>query len=377
MNVNNIVIICLAFLLLLPAWAENDAKNRQKVNMAIAGGLKWLADSQVQEGNTKGSWDSEKFRVATASFAGLAFLANAHKPGKGEYGKVLDQTMDYVMKQMAPDGYLGSQDQQMYVHAVATLFALSYLGRSDDADKEKKLAAWCQKSIGLIIKAQKVAMKRQLALGGWRYSPDTSESDTSVTCWMLLVLHTAKQAGFTIDQGIFDEGLKYINNAWMIRKVDIYDDKGQATGRKKEIKGFVYRKGVSLEPEAAATGIAVFVKSILEKKRDSKVNESLAYLKNYPPVWGAEHYNGYFFFASFYITQGMFQIGGDEWIDYRNKMNKALLENQKGNGRWPLPDNNKGQSSKAGLAYPTAMAILILSLEKQLLPMYQRQKELF
>jgi hypothetical protein len=35
------------------------------------------------------------------------------------------------------------------------------------------------------------------------------------------------------------------------------------------------------------------------------------------------------------------------------------------------------QSELAGPAYPTAMAVLILSLEKQYLPMYQRQKQLF
>ena len=46
-------------------------------------------------------------------------------------------------------------------------------------------------------------------------------------------------------------------------------------------------------------------------------------------------------------------------------------------GHWPFPPDNQPQSHPAGRAYTTALGILILSLDKQYLPMYLRQKQLF
>jgi hypothetical protein len=41
------------------------------------------------------------------------------------------------------------------------------------------------------------------------------------------------------------------------------------------------------------------------------------------------------------------------------------------------PPGNAPQTRLAGAAYPTALAILVLSLDRQYLPVYQRQRPLF
>ena len=355
--------IIISAVLALPAThARDEAPTPKQVRSAAAAGLKWLADQQIKEGADAGSWGNPRYQTATAGFAGLAFLANGHLPGKGEYGALLDRAMQYMKPTMTPDGYLGAQSNSMYVHAICTLFGLSYLGLSENPDKEKELAEWCLKSVRLIIEAQKVR-KRSLEQGGWRYTPFTRESDLSVTSWQLLTLHAARQCGFEIEQEVFDAAMKYINRAYL------ETEEGKA--------GFLYRVGTSNAPEPAVTGVAVFMKSLFERESDDKITMALKYLEDFPPNWGGKQYNGFFFFGSFYMAQGMFQIGGKSWQDYAPKIQKVLIDHQEGDGHWGFPPDNKPQSHPAGHAYTTALAVLILSLDKQYLPMYQRQKQLF
>ena len=355
-------LLSFSLIFITPALSQTEAPAPKQIQNAIEAGLEWLHKEQTKEGADAGSFGNPRYRTATASFAGLAFLANGHTPGEGDYGIATDMAMQFVKSTMTPDGYLGTQDNSMYVHAICTLFGLSYLGRSSDPEKEKELAEWCRKAIKLILEAQKIR-KARAETGGWRYSPYARESDLSVTSWQLLSLHAAKQCGYNIDDDVFDSALKFINNSFM------ETDEGEG--------GFLYRLGTSKEPEPAATGVAVFMKGLFDKELDDKVKRSLKYLTRYPPSWGGRQYNGFFFFGSFYMSQGMFQVGGETWNSYRPKMQRVLVDNQEGDGRWGFPPDNKPQSYPAGEAYCTAMAVLILSLDKQYLPMYQRQRSLF
>lgn len=341
---------------------DDGALDQKQIQTAIDAGLGWLAAQQIKEGSEAGTWECTRYRTATASLASLAFLANGHLPGKGEYGPVIDRAMRYVQASMTPDGYLGGRDGSMYVHAIATLFGLSYLGMCEDSEREMELAEWCRKSIDLIVRAQKVR-KPRWDQGGWRYTPDAKVSDLSVTSWQLLVLHAARQCGYEIDDAVFDDALRYVNRTFLEA------EDGQA--------GFRYTIETTKSPEPAVTGVAVFVKSLLERQPDEKIAKALKYLKGFPPSWGGPQYKGYFFFGTFYMVQGMFQIGGDTWAEFAPKIYRVLIEHQQGDGHWDFPPDNKPQSHPAGLAYTTATSVLILSLEKQYLPMYLRQKQLF
>jgi len=341
---------------------QDKPPERERIASAIEGGLHWLADQQIKEGPSAGSWPCPHYETATTSFAGLAFLANGHVPGKGEYGQVVTRAMRYVQASMTPDGYVGTRGDSMYVHAICTLFGLSYLGMSENPEEEKELAAWCRRSIDLIVEAQKVR-KRPSEQGGWRYSPYSDDSDLSVTSWQLLVLHAARQCGYEIDDGVFQAAMKYVNSGF----VEV--EGGEA--------GFVYRPGISKDPEPGVSGAALLLKSILEAEQDEKADKALALLRRYPPSWGGRQYKGYFFFDTFYMAQGMFQTSDEDWAAFAPANQRVLIEHQEGDGHWGFPQDNKLQGRLAGEAYSTALAVLILSLEKQYLPMYQRQRKLF
>jgi hypothetical protein len=365
---------------LLMAWvATVHAEGRperppseKRVSSAIEGGLKWLAEQQVTEGSNAGCWraDSSNYRVAVTSLAGLAFLANGHTPNKqGPYAERVRLALDFVMDSMDDRGYLGGGDPSgMYIHALGSLFGLSCLGMYDDPEREVELVRWCRAALKVILEAQKV-QRPPVAAGGWRYTPQSPESDVSVTSWQLVVLHTARQCGYRIDQGAFDAGLKYIRSAFM--RTDESEETSLPRG------GFVYRPGISTRPEPSDTGVALFIKSLLQKRRDEQTTMALRYLEDFDPSWGGPLYGGYFYFSLFYIAQGMFQLGGDTWAEFFPRMQRVLLKHQAGDGHWPFPPDNAHPTLLAGEAYSTAMAVLVLSLEKQFLPMYQRQRRLF
>jgi len=351
---------------------------------AIKAGLAWLAEHQIKEGPDTGAWQTSRpqYQPAMAGFAGLAFLANGYQPGQGEYGQVIDRAMEFVMGSMDAEGYLGQGDPSgMYIHAICTLFGLSYLGASPDPEREGELAKWCRRSLKVIIDAQAIP-RPATAQGGWRYTPYTTESDLSVTSWQMLVLHAARQCGYRTDPSVTDAALAYINRAYteVEPKHSATNDgvsKEAGLQQKEPAAGFVYRPGVSVKPEPSATGVAVFIKSLFEKEADDKVRQSLAFLRQFPPSWGGRQYGGYYYFALFYISQGMFQVGGETWGDYRDSVTEILIDQQNGDGSWPFPPDNRPQSRLTGDCYPTSLAVLVLSLEKQYLPMYQRQKSFF
>jgi hypothetical protein len=333
-----------------------------RLKAAAEGGKTWLLRQQIREGPDAGGFPGGKYSTAVTSLAGLALLAYGHLPGEGEHGRAIDAAMNYVQAGMTPDGYVGGRGDSMYVHAMATLLGLSYVGMSREPEKDAELAEWCRQAVDLIVEAQAVR-KPPADQGGWRYSPYTAESDVSVTSWQLLALHAARQCEYPIDDRVFDRGLRYVNSAWR------ETDEGDA--------GFLYRPGVSQQIKPGVTGAAVGVKALLEPRRDPRLKRSVEYLDQFTPTWGGERYQGYFFFVTFYMAQAYFQLGPHEWERFKTPVQQLLLEHQAGDGHWPFPPDNYPQSRPAGTVYTTSLALLILALDNQYLPMYQRQAELF
>lgn len=334
---------------------------RKVIQASIDAGLRWLAEHQIREGPRAGAWDTPQYPTAFASFAGLAFLANGHLPGRGEYGAVVDRAMRYVQGSMAPDGYLGEQGDSMYVHAICTLFGLSYLGMTGDDRRDAELAEWCRRSLKVVVAAQAMR-KPEGERGGWRYSPQSAESDLSVTSWQIMVLHAARQCGFEVEDRVLDDAMRYVAGAYAA-----VDDVG----------GFVYRTPITREPEPGVTGAAVLVKSVIEREPDEKRLKAERYLARFTPAWGGAQYKGYFYFVSFYTAQGAFQAGDNAWLAYAAPLERLLLDHQRGDGSWEYPPDNRVQSAQGGYVYSTAMAVLLLSLDRQYLPMYQRQAALY
>ena len=81
-----------------------------------------------------------------------------------------------------------------------------------------------------------------------------------------------------------------------------------------------------------------------------------------------KHDDPHFFYANYYTAQAMFQLGNNYWNIHRPHLHKLLLDNQQPNGGWLTNDS-------LGVSYSTALALLALTVEYRLLPIYQRNEE--
>src|ERR1043166_7459823 len=96
------VSLLLALLAYAPAraQAEGDWETTPQSQAALRKGLEWLARNQGPRGN----WDSNE--LGLVSLGALAFLADGHTPGRGEYGEVVQRALDYVLRNAKPSGLL-------------------------------------------------------------------------------------------------------------------------------------------------------------------------------------------------------------------------------------------------------------------------------
>lgn len=81
----------------------------------------------------------------------------------------------------------------------------------------------------------------------------------------------------------------------------------------------------------------------------------------------------HFWYAMYYASQAMFQLGDAHWKPFRKRMETYLLSLQ--HPRQGSFRVSHGNEQRAGPAYSTAMACLSLSVAYQLLPIYQRGED--
>ena len=108
-----------------PRSATNNAlpdEMTPELNAAVDEGLAWLATRQQPDGSFLGGRFGKN--VAIASVAALAFMADGHLPGRGEYGEVVERALDFVLSASAENGLIAAEAAHgpMYGHGFATLF---------------------------------------------------------------------------------------------------------------------------------------------------------------------------------------------------------------------------------------------------------------
>jgi hypothetical protein len=77
----------------------------------------------------------------------------------------------------------------------------------------------------------------------------------------------------------------------------------------------------------------------------------------------------FYFYAVYYCSQALNQLGGKYWTEVYPKLRDTLLKQQDPKGNWP---GGGGQEAEAGDAYRTSMAVLALCVPYRYLPLYQK-----
>ena len=320
---------------------------------AVNRGLAYLASRQQPDGH----WSSGGYRgdVAITGLCLMAFLASGHQPGRGKYGLVLNEAVDFLANSVRMDGQYGSPGlvsskpgeggPPMYGHGFATLALAEVYGMTHRKDLKPKI----ESAIKLIEDTQNKNPGNQWTDGGWRYQPRQGEADISVTVVQVLALRGARNAGLKVNQSTIDRAIEYM------KRCNGYDG------------GFTYqvRSGGS---GVARTGAGVLSLMMAGLRESEECQKGLRYLKDRPLSANNDWAHlQHFYYGIYYVTQAMYQAGGDYWKAWYPPIRDRLVRNQGSDGEWAA-----NGYSEAGPEYATAMSVLVLQVPAGLLPIYQK-----
>ena len=188
-------------------------------------------------------------------------------------------------------------------------------------------------AIGLAASSQK-----NNRWGGWRYSPDAKDADTSVTGAMLMGLLAARNAGLKVPDDTLEAALDYMR---------------RSTGKDGSVaySGGFGGMGESMNRSAIATLVA----AVSKKKETDEYKATLEHIRS-----RLEHQEGsYKEYFRYYMAQALFQGDVDAWGKWNAATIRALAEAQ-------------GQDGSYGDAYQNGMSLLALALNYRFLPIYER-----
>jgi len=307
---------------------------------AIDRGLAWLTKRQVLSGRNEGAFGHGGYQggVAVASLAGLAFMMSGNPPGQGTFGKHIDRCIAYLTSCVQDSGYIsvpGSGQDNMYGHGFATLFLAEVYGMSDKADLDVAVGEKLRKAVKLTCQCQNDA-------GGWRYQPQKSDADLSITICQIMGLRAARDAGIHVPDEVRTRCIQYVKNS-----------QNADGGFRYQING-----GGSTFPLTAAGVVSLYSAGIYDGE---PIEKALKWLMNHLPG-KASASSGYFFYGHYYAVQAMWHAGGDYWAKWFPAIRDLLLSRQGGDGSWP--------DGEVCPEFRTGMACIILQMPNNFLPIF-------
>lgn len=296
-----------------------------QVDQMYERGLRFLASKQ----NDEGCWDdSQGNEPGVVGLATVAFLAHGEDPNYGPYAKNIGKGISFIIsKQNATNGYIGNS---MYSHGFATLALAEAYGMIENP----KLAPALKKAVDLILSAQKRNRNK-----AWRYTPDASDADTTVSGCQLVALLAARNAGIVVPDDAIKNALAFMERC---RSADGSYGYTSAGGGKPTL-----------------TAIGLLCQSLAKKKDGKGFAASLAYLKNH--INYREPY--YPFYFEYYMSQALFHADQKVWEEWNAKNIKLMSTLQSPDGSWP---------GRMGYAFNTSGALLSLALNYRFLPIYEK-----
>lgn len=322
--------------------ARAKAGGKDAGEKAVMEGLRWLVRTQ----KTDGSW-SDQHKAAMTGFAMLCFLGHGETNTSAEFGATVEKGINWIMeKGKAQKGVLADGDKidqhGSYTHGIATYALGEYYAMT----KDERAAELFKQAIKFIVDGQGPD-------GGWMYSYDKSQSDTSVTGWQIQALKIAHLSGLNI------EGVDAAMDKAMLNLKRVQNANGS----------FGYRKPE--EGRYSLTGIGVLCTYFWKQAKDESVTKGLKFIMSKIEENPVEykHANADLY-AWYYNTQAILMVSGangTEWRKWNGMFQDQLIINQKPDGSWPAmvtAGHEELQKDEAGAGpyYRTTLAILMLEV---------------
>lgn len=313
----------------------------QPRDKAIRAGLEYLRRQQKPDGST-----SEKYATALTAMSVMAHFAAGHPPADKQYGSWLRKSINYVISKQNADGYFGESDgSRMYGHGISTLMLAEALGMPRDDEMDEVIRKALKRAVQVTVNAALVKKAPEHA-GGWRYTPDATDSDVSLSGWQLLSLHATQQVGLPVPGAIITNAIAY-------------------TKRMIGPEGKVGYQNPA-EEHPALRGLALLALVIGHEDKDPVVKKIADRIWADPIAWKGEH----FYYRAYYDAVGISRALPDEWEKYLPKYEAVLLPHQLSDGSFDTSVD--GEARGAGATYTTSMAVMALAVQRYVLPAYQR-----
>jgi hypothetical protein len=264
-------------------------------------------------------------------------MSSGSTPGRGQYGGQIEKALAYVMENTSPSGFIAvassSTHGPMYSHGFGTLFLAEAYGMTHRPEIREKL----QKAVRLIIDTQNNE-------GGWRYQPLRRDADLSVTICQINALRAARNAGLYVPKETVDACILYVKHS-----------QNPDGGFKYMLQG-----GASAFPRSAAGVVALQSAGEYDTK---EVRDGVAYLRQYMREIKLGSRYSHYYYGHYYAAQAMWIRGGDDWAEWYPAIRNELVRRQSAGGSWTDSICNE---------YGTAMALIILQIPNNYLPIFQR-----
>ncbi len=311
-----------------------------KTEAVIKSGLKFLASKQQPNG-AWGTQDEElRHQVAMTGYVLMAFQAAGQLPGEGEFGKAVQQGVQFLLDSTAADGLIGNRNngQYMYNHGIAAIALGEIYGQTRSPAMRSKLD-----------RIVKVILSSQNNEGGWRYRPVARDADISVTVLQVVALRAAKNGGLDVPQKTIDNAVRYVRSC--------YHEKSG---------GFCYQP--QREPGYARTAAAIYSLQVCGIYDDPMVKAGSKYLMGIP-----RNNQDWFTYGNFYAAPAQYMVGGETWAKYYSGTKETLMQNvtTRGDVSWWEPTLDQGRMG-VGQVYCTAVYTMILAMPYHYIPLYQR-----
>lgn len=296
----------------------------ERVETAYTRGIGFLMKNQLPNG----AWgDSYGKQPGVVALAVLAVLAHGEDPNHGPYNEMIKRGLVFILSNANDNGYFG---RSMYNHGFSTLALAEAYGAVDDP----RLGPALERAVNLTIAAQNNSNS-----GAWRYNPESTDGDSTVTGAVMVSLLAARNAGVAVPQSSIDAGLKFYTTCQS-------DDGGI---------GYV----AAGDGNPTRTAIAATVYSLAKKKRNATYRGTRQYLTkaNYTNSDGRP------FYYLYYASQAYFHMDPELWRVWNRNNIDWLVASQDTDGSW------QGQF---GSTFSTSAALLALALNYRYLPIYER-----
>ena len=263
---------------------------------------------------------------AVVALSTVCMLAHGDDPDHGPYAEAIKRGIEFILKQRNPTtGYIG---RTMYNHGFSTLALAEAYGALQDS----RIGPALEQAVRLIIQSQ-----AKNPFGAWRYSPESSDADTTVSGAQMVALFAARNAGIGVPEEAIQKGIRFF--------LRCQTPEG----------GFGYTSAAG--PNGTRTAIACLVMALAKDKKSPAFDSAFKYLQRAPQDVSYQQYYLY------YAAQAYFQASPKLWKDWNRKNIQALAASQAADGSW------EGQF---GSTFSTSASLLSLALNYRYLPIYER-----